>query len=466
MPPGAPGASFQVRDARPPRRAPNGASLDPIVDVHLDDPAARQRRMWWARAGGLALAIFALFLPLAHRAPLLATFANVLGILGFEAFFLAPLAQRLRTGSQAGTLALEPGKVVVTTARGRNVLRGKDLYGATTAREPGTGRIVLTLSLGALRAYPVSLTFAGVDDMESVRRALGVGQLGRGMVWISGGRPNAARGFFRGILLGFAALAPFFVGAGGLGCTLLFLAALVGLLGEAWNGETFKLWGDRIVVGAGPGRDEWAYADVSQVAEDRDGLVLQGMRGGGFARIAVPSAGWLAPFSAHERALLVAQVHAALARSRTAPPMLSGAAAGEALTNLKRRSSLGERPSGWLSRLDAFAAVSEASRGGAGYREASLDIDALWSTLEDPDADLELRCAAARILHRRTTAPARTQDTRAPDDKLRIRIATAVESAADEPARVRLRLMTEDHPPESELEEVFEPKPTLAERLV
>ncbi len=430
------------------------------MDVHLDDPAARQRRMGWLRAGGLALAFGASFLA---ALPHVAWLAPALVVIGFETFFLAPLVLRLGAGSQAGTLTLHPGRVVVETRRGRTVLRARDLYGATTAYEPGTERIVLTLSLGRFRAYPVSLTFASVAEMESVRRALGVGQQGRGVVWIAGGRANAGRSFFRGCLFVLAALAPLFVYSGVGGAVFLSFLALGGLMGDLWNSETFKLWGDRIVVGTGPGRDEWTYANVRRVQEDPGGLSFTGVRGGGFGRVAMPS-GWLAPFSDHERELLVAQVKAAVARSRAEPPMPTGV--GESLTNLRRLRAQGERPASWLSRLDAVAALSDASHAGAGYREASLDVDALWSTLEDPDADLELRCAAARILHRRRSARAHDKAPEPADEAIRVRIATAVESVGDAPARARLRIMTEDEPHPDELEETFEPKPRLAQKLV
>ncbi len=282
---------------------------------------------------------------------------------------------------------------------------------------------------------------------------------------VAGGRANAGSSFFRACLFFLACVAPFLVYAGVGGAVVLFFLALGGLIGEQWNSQTFNLWGDRIVIGTGPGRDEWTYANVRRVQEDAGGLTFTGVRGGGFGRIAMPS-GWLAPFSAHEREILVAQVKAAVARSRAEPPMRTGV--GESIANLRRLREQGERPASWLSRLDAVAALGHASHAGAGYREASLDLDALWSTLEDPDADLELRCAAARILHRRRSARARerTRTPEAADEAIRVRIATAVESVGDPPARARLRIMTEDEPHPGELEETFEPRPRLAQKLV
>ncbi len=426
------------------------------MQVLLDDPAARQRRMWWLRGAGAALV---LCVPMLLAMCGLEAAWRYAMLIGYELLFLAPVALRLGAATQSGTLALEPGRVVITTARGRTVLRGKDLHGATTAFEPGGKRPVLTLSLGAFRAYPVSLTFDRVDDLESVRRALGVGQLGRGMVWIAAGRPSVARSIFRGFLLGLGLIAPFLVlvGAdGGVGGgVLLFLAAIVGFFGDVGSGGTMTLWSDRLVVGTGYQRDEQPYTNVTGIDDVGDVLWIR-TRGPGGGRVVIPANALFAPFSSRERALLVAQLRAAVARSRAAPPLRLDV--GESLASLRRFTVQGERPAGWLSRLDAFAAVTEANRAGAGYRDASLDVEALWTVLEDPDADLELRCAAARVLHRRVHA-------RAPDEeKVRLRIATAVESAADEGARMRLRLMTEDQPAEDELEDVFEPVPAVVRR--
>jgi hypothetical protein len=408
--------------------------------VQLDDPAARQRRLRRLRGAGISLVLVALlflsWLPTEWLGPLVA-------LIGYEMVFLSPLLQRLGAGSQRGTLTLEPGAVVVTTDRGRTKLRARDLLGGTAAREPGSERIVLTLSFAGLAAYPVSVTFAGVEAMEQVRRALGVGRLGRGEVSIAGGRPGEARRMWRVLMLALGAWAPFAVASSPL---LLFFALGMVLAGEWFTRQTIRLRADRLDFG-NAARTEIAYRDVTRIRESDGQLTIAGRHFGG--RLEVPARPLLDPFTVRERALFVAQLHGAVERSRGAPP--PPLSTEESLAQLRRFTTQGERAAGWLSRLDAFAALTRASREGAGYRGASIDVDALWTTLEDPDADPELRCVAARILH------LRRESTEPNDGAVRVRIATAVESAADETARTRLRIMTEDEPAELELEEVFPP---------
>ena len=50
--------------------------------------------------------------------------------------------------------------------------------------------------------------------------------------------------------------------------------------------------------------------------------------------------------------------------------------------------------SGWLTRLDMQGQMLSA---GPGYRGNMLDAEDLWAILEDPEAEAELRTAAARI---------------------------------------------------------------------
>ncbi len=396
--------------------------------------------MWRLRAGGLGLVLFASICLSWLPVPWL---ASLVALIGYEMLFLSPLVQRLGAASQQGTLSLQPGAVVVTTERGRTVLRARDLRGGTAAREPGSERIVLTLSFGELAAYPVSLTFTGVEPMERVRRALGVGRLGRGEVSMFGGRPTAARQVWRVLMLALAAWAPFAVASSPV---LLFFALLAVLTGEALTRRTIRLHPDRLDFG-NLARRLVPYREVTRLHEDQGRLAIVGQH---FFRqqLEIPARGLLDPFTAHERALFVTQLQGALERSRGAPP--PPLSTEESLAQLRRFTTQGERAAGWLSRLDAFAALTR-SRDGSGYRGTSIDVDAMWATLEDPDADQELRCVAARVLHLRCDSGGESDAT------TRVRIATAVESAADETARARLRLMTEDQPAEHELEEVFPP---------
>jgi hypothetical protein len=87
----------------------------------------------------------------------------------------------------------------------------------------------------------------------------------------------------------------------------------------------------------------------------------------------------------------------------------------------------GETAREWLVRLDMAGQMLSA---GSGYRGNSLDAADLWTILEDPEAEPELRAAAARVLRH------------SPDN--RVRIDTAVAAVRDESTNRRLRVAVED----------------------
>ena len=90
----------------------------------------------------------------------------------------------------------------------------------------------------------------------------------------------------------------------------------------------------------------------------------------------------------------------------------------------------GEGPRDWLARLDMAGRMLEATS--AGYRGHTLDHDDLWNVLEDPEAEADLRAAAARVL-RHSSKP----DTRQ-------RIDAAVAAVRDESVNRRLRVAIHD----------------------
>lgn len=112
---------------------------------------------------------------------------------------------------------------------------------------------------------------------------------------------------------------------------------------------------------------------------------------------------------------------------------------GEGLAPLLPREHEGPRM--WLERLDALAASLTREDG---YRQAGIDVDALWSTLERPEASDALRAAAARVLARVAPESSRPRVTEAlatvRDGVTRARIAAALEEDVDEAARELDRL--------------------------
>ena len=67
----------------------------------------------------------------------------------------------------------------------------------------------------------------------------------------------------------------------------------------------------------------------------------------------------------------------------------------------------GESTRDWLARLDMSGRMLEAST--AGYRGHTLDTEDLWTVLEDPEAEADLRAAAARVLRHSQKPETRTR---------------------------------------------------------
>src|SRR5262249_32945227 len=81
----------------------------------------------------------------------------------------------------------------------------------------------------------------------------------------------------------------------------------------------------------------------------------------------------------------------------------------------------------WITRLDTCAPMM---RRGGGYRGPTFEEHDLWSVLESPDADPELRAAAARVLLRIAS-------------RARVRVDAAVASMRDEGEVERVRILLE-----------------------
>jgi hypothetical protein len=125
-------------------------------------------------------------------------------------------------------------------------------------------------------------------------------------------------------------------------------------------------------------------------------------------------------FSAQDTALFAWQILAAAQRAHGLGPKKEDL--GSRVDALRRG---GENVRAWLARVDVMASALTA---GAGYRGASIDVDDLWAILEDPDAEQELRIAAARML------------SRADGQGTRVRIDAAIATVHDEKAARRLRV--------------------------
>jgi hypothetical protein len=128
--------------------------------------------------------------------------------------------------------------------------------------------------------------------------------------------------------------------------------------------------------------------------------------------------------TAHDREVLVAQIQSASQRARGLGPHKVDVS--ERLDVLRRN---GESPRDWLTRLDMQGRLLTTA---PGYRGNTLDSEDLWAILEDPEADAELRAAAARVLRH------------SPHTDARPRIDAAVAAVRDEATTRRFRIAISD----------------------
>ncbi len=318
-----------------------------MLRATVSDPAGPRR---WRTATTLAPLV-----PAAVALPFDGTVAAALVAVSIAWMFVAGLLRpRLRARDAA---VMVEGRAIRIRDAGlvSQRIRAQDVVAASTGHGDGDGGFILALVREAPRDRPLVLRLAHEPDARRIRRALGIGAGGFGIVswpgpadresWVSMTlRLLAAFGW---LLLAWATLhGPFDVAAG-----LLFLVSLlsVAVLGWLASGRT------RLT---GPTADELVHATaLGQSAEQRARAAPTG---------AMPAG--VAP----------------LARGET------------------------EDSVGWLQRLDAMAASLGKSEG---YRGGGVDRTELWEALEDPDAPR--RCAplppacshASRRKRRRGASP-------------------------------------------------------------
>jgi len=347
---------------------------------------------------------------------------------------ILPMRQgRVRTAE----LVAGPGFIEIKKAGTRaQRIEAKSIIGGTTARTK-TG-ILFTLA-HVKRDQPITIEVESDADANRIRHALGIGHGGFGSVgWRTVPSTSAKTGFW-------GRLITFMIGAviAGLGFFVSHEAAgIVGLM----LGQFAFLSMVLTLVGTF-GRD--ATPSVVMAAE---GLRIQTKQGGWFTipydhvlgiepvkgalRFRVPppynsvdveTSGNLvgAGLGPDDRDALIKQIMSASARARglgTSKNDVTGR------VDVLRRN--GEPPRDWLARLDMAGRMLEASV--AGYRGHTLDTEDLWAILEDPEAEADLRAAAARVL-RHSQKP-----------ETRLRIDAAVAAVRDETTNKRLRIAIRD----------------------
>jgi hypothetical protein len=354
------------------------------------------------------------------------------GLFSLNAAGLVPIRQRNRRTVE---LVCGPGHVDVKGGVTRTErIDAKSIVGGSTART--RSGLVLTLA-HVRREAPLVLELESEADAERVRQSLGIGHDGFGAIgWRTSatggsGTPHTSRAIalVSGLVIALAmvsgavpliALSAFF---GGL---VAFFATMIGAAGWFVAPElpTVLMTSDGLRLWTARGWFHLPYGNVLDVVVEK-----------GCIRFVVPpphhevvvarSVPWAGDGLTEDEAVaLVAQIRTAADRARGHGPRKADVTGR---VEVLRR--LGDSPRAWFARLDMAGQMLSA---GAGYRGHPLEIEDLWLVLEDPDADAELRMAAARVL----------RSSGQPDAK--VRIDTAVAAVRDEGAHAKLRIAVDD----------------------
>lgn len=383
-------------------------------------------RLW--RMAPYALPLLVLLL--AIYGPLPGSVRLFAGATAFILFNLLGIFGSRQRSPRPAELVCGPGYVEVKQSGSRNQrIFAKDVTGATTART--SGGIMLTLQHRS-RSKPITIELESEADADRVRHTLGIGHGGFGVIaWrtqsASERRAQAAR------VLAAAALtmvtATVFVAGNvgfiGLLTLIAFIASLIGFAdlfsSPDWPTVVMTAEGLRLLTPRG-----WfalPYEGVRHLEPHERAFLFDVPQP--YTRLVVANdPAWLGGLSPYERKVLVSQVIAASQRARGLGPEKKDVMGR---VDVLRRN--GESPRDWLVRLDI---AGQLLASGSGYRGHTLDTEDLWTVLEDPEADPEIRAAAARVL-RHLPAP-----------ETRMRIAAAVAAVRDDETNQRLRIAIRD----------------------
>jgi hypothetical protein len=416
--------------------------------VGFTDPQGPRLWRTAAYAVPVLMLLFGVFGPVHEIA---ATMINVASVAIFNLIGLVGLRQRKPRNAE---LHCGPGYIEIKKSGSRNQrVSAKDITGATTSRtERG---LVLTLQ-HQKRDQPITLELENDADTDAVRHALGIGHGGFGTIAWRTHSDTTTRAAFIGRLLAFSvALLTIALTLGvshdtGFVVGILLgqfgmVGAILGVIGLLAKGPepTVVMATDGLRLKTPRGWFALPYDAVRHLEDHRRGLVFTVPEP--YNTVAVERVGpVMGGPSESDRAVLVAQIMAAAQRARGMGPQKTDVTGR--VDVLRRK---GESSRDWLVRLDMAGQMLSA---GVGYRGNTLDTVDLWAILEDPDAEPELRAAAARVLRH---AP-----------NTRVRIDAAVAAVRDEVTNRRLRIAIRDDLDAASQELAFldasEPRPPQA----
>ena len=342
------------------------------------------------------------------------------------------LGARPRRRPREVILSCQPGSVRLG-ARG-SLLRAREIVGATTARHDG--RVSLLLEHSRRRRKPIVLSLPDDAALHAVCDSLGIGHHGFGVVDAVATAPSfmplrqGLSGMTLALLLG-TLLSTRWVASDVLALltmvTLLAsFATLMMFLQELGAARPIlRLTSQGVYVPSLMGGSTFVpFLGIERVDVLRNGLSLTLTQAGGRPMItlvpAQPSRWAREGLSAAELEHLAAQIRAASERAHGRFALKDEPSS--AIEMLRRQQ--GETLRAWFSRLDTLGT------GTAGYRTTTVESADLWKVLEDPEAEADLRSAAARLLARRAPeVRTRVGDVLAAvrDERVRTRIAASVD---------------------------------------
>lgn len=321
-----------------------------------------------------------------------------------------------------------------TGTRSQRVM-AKDIVGGTTART--SNGILFTLAHKG-RDQPISLEVANDAEAEKIRHALGIGHGGFGTVaWRTepGGSSTAgvvgrAMSFLIAslcVVLAMAVSEEAAAKAFAMTVQLSFIGAILALVGFFGRRPqpSVTMAADGLKLVTRQGMFTVPYDHVLGIEAIHGALRFHVPPPYHFVEVPVGSNLFGPGLGQDERQGLVKQILSAAARARGLG--MSKEDVTGRVDALRRK---GESPRDWLARLDMAGRMLESNV--MGYRGHTLDQEDLWAILEDPEAEAELRTAAARVLRH------------SPKPETRVRIDAAVAAVRDERVNRRLRIAVTD----------------------
>ncbi len=351
---------------------------------------------------------------------------------GLAAAFLASTSAKTRTQN----VEIVPGPEGVELrypGEASFALRTADLLGVSTCE--GAAGVDVAIAHRSQPRRPFVLEGLPVDEVEPLRRALGLPQGGLGgMAFPSGAAPGPALSLrILSHLAAFGTACAYALGAAtGEPVVSLSLGmyGAVPLLVLVWSNtmsSANRLARARTCVMQPNGLQYWEldavrtlpYAEMRDIVDTESGVAVT-MQSGFCWQSSLEA------LTAAERTHWARQLRSARDRAVVGATMLP---AVDVLTTLLRMP--GEPLLAWLERVDA---VNVFPAGEGTYRAMGVPEPELWAALEDPDTSLDLRIAISRRLGRRdpasrTRVDASLKRLHAADDRSRVRIAVDVELA-------------------------------------